>query len=94
MRQLIRVDSSMCIFLDQPFVVGIGHKTQMALELARQMLLSICVLALYTSCGYYWGQHLELWIAWLRIATIQGQSLMKKMLHTSSLVLTKSVHKR
>ena len=53
----------MCIFLDRPFVVGIGHKTQMALELARQMLLSICVLALYTSCGYYWGQHLELWIA-------------------------------
>ena len=52
----------MCIFFDRPFVVGVGHKTQMALEQARQMLSSICVLALYTSGGYYWGQHLELWI--------------------------------
>ena len=51
-------------------------------------MYSLCTLAVATI-----GAFRALDCAPMRIATIQGQSLRKKMLHTSSLVLKKSVHK-
>ena len=83
----------MCVLFDRLSVVAISHKTQMALELARQMLSSIRVLAVATIEGsIYFAQSFGL-CGYENGDYPKAESDQGNVLHTSSIVVKKSVRK-